>query len=139
MSLSSPTSSHLSPTVTQGVPSPNLRYFALGAANPMPPGLLYDGSRVEFVQCEGPMRRLNVRQAQIQECTKKRLFALNVKPRTPELEKGELLLLQLVKNEALQSSKLHGRIEFLLEFDHFEEDHDGSLSRTHWPSERRRW
>src|SRR5260370_42680294 len=69
----------------------------------------------------------------------KRLFAINFKPQKPELQKGELLLLQLVKNEANRYGKLHGRIEFALEFDHFEEDRDGSISRKHWPSERRRW
>ena len=85
------------------------------------------------------MRRLNVRRAQIEECKQKQLFAINFKPQKPPLEKGELLLLQLVKTEALQSGKQSGRIEFALEFDHFEEDHDGSLSRKHWPSEDRRW
>ena len=85
------------------------------------------------------MRRLNVRQAQIEECKRKRLFAISVLPRKPELQKGELLLLQLVKREASQAGKLHGRIQFVLEFDHFEEDHDGSVSRRHWPSENRRW
>jgi hypothetical protein len=85
------------------------------------------------------MRRLNVRRAQIEEYKQKRLFAINFKPQKPPLEKGELLLLQLVKTEALKSNKQRGRIEFALKFDHFEEDHDGSLSRKHWPSERRRW
>jgi hypothetical protein len=85
------------------------------------------------------MRRLNVRRAQIEECKQKRLFAINFKPQKPPLEKGELLLLQLVKTEALLLGKQSSRIEFALGFDHFEEDHDGSLSRKHWPSERRRW
>lgn len=85
------------------------------------------------------MRRLNVRAAQLEVCREKKLFALHSSPRRPELEKGELLLLQLVKTEATQLGKSHSRIEFALVFDHLERDYGGKLSQEHWPSEGRVW
>lgn len=85
------------------------------------------------------MRRLNVRQAQIDECIQKSMFAIPFRPRKPELQHGELLLLQLVKTEAAQLGKLHSRIDFALVFDHLEQDYDGTISRLHWPAEDRTW
>src|SRR5579884_3619259 len=85
------------------------------------------------------MRRLNVRSAQIDECIQKSMFALSFKPHNPELQPGELLLLQLVKAEATRQGKLHSRINFALVFDHIEPDHDGTISRQHWPKENRTW
>ena len=55
------------------------------------------------------MRRLNVRASQIDECIEKSMFAISVRPLNPELQPGELLLLQLVKDEATRLGKLHGR------------------------------
>lgn len=85
------------------------------------------------------MRRLNVRPAQIDECIQKSMFAFSVKPLNPELQPGELLLLQLVKTEAARLGKLQSRIDFALVFDHIEPDHDGTISRLHWPKENRTW
>jgi hypothetical protein len=85
------------------------------------------------------MRRLNVRPAQIDECIQKSMFAFSVKPQNPELQVGELLLLQLVKTEAARLGKLHSRIDFGLVFDHIEPDYDGTISRLHWPRESRTW
>jgi len=85
------------------------------------------------------MRRLNVRPAQIDECIQKSMFAFSVKPQNPELQPGELLLLQLVKTEAARLRKLQSRIDFALVFDHIEPDHDGTISRLHWPKEKRVW
>lgn len=85
------------------------------------------------------MRRLNVRPAQIDECIQKSMFAFSFKPQNPELQPGELLLLQLVKTEAARLGKLHSRIDFALVFDHIAPDHDGTISRLHWPNEGRTW
>ena len=85
------------------------------------------------------MRRLNVRRAQIDECIEKSMFALSIRPQNPELRPGELLLLQLVKQEALQLGKAHSRIDFALVFDRLERDVDGTISRVHWPAEGRAW
>jgi hypothetical protein len=85
------------------------------------------------------MRRLNVRQAQIDECIQKSMFAIPYRPQNPELTPGEPLLLQLVKQEAIQLGKTQERINFALVFDHLERDYDGTLSRLHWPTEGRTW
>lgn len=85
------------------------------------------------------MRRLNVRRAQIDECIKSSMFALTSRPANPELQPGELLLLQLVKQEAMHDEKLRSRIDFALVFDHIERDIDGTISRFHWPNEGRTW
>ena len=82
------------------------------------------------------MRRLNVRQAQLQECIEESMFALGSRP---SLQNGEILLLQLVKGDAKQAGKLHGRIEYALVFSHIEADPDGKISRKHWPKENRVW
>jgi len=67
------------------------------------------------------------------------MFALRTRPQNPDLEKGELLLLQLVKTDAIRLGKVHARIEFALVFDHLEPDYGGTLSRKHWPAEGRVW
>jgi len=67
------------------------------------------------------------------------MFAFSVRPHNPELQPGEPLLLQLVKTEAARLGKLHSRIDFALVFDHLEPDHDGMISRLHWPREKRTW
>lgn len=85
------------------------------------------------------MRRLNVREAQIDECIRESMFALSERPRNPELQVGELLLLQLVVADARRLGKLRERINFGLVFDRIERDHDGSISRRHWPNEGRTW
>jgi hypothetical protein len=82
------------------------------------------------------MQRLNVRQSQIRECIEKSLFAID---QTPHFHKGEILLLQLVKAEAVQFGKLHARIEFALVYDHCEIDHTGDISRQHWPHAGKTW
>lgn len=82
------------------------------------------------------MQRVNVRQSQIRECIEKSLFAVD---RLPTLQTGELLLLQLVKEEARLLGKLHSRIEFALIYDHYEIDHTGAISRQHWPSAGKIW
>jgi len=85
------------------------------------------------------MRRLNVQQTQIDECIQMSMFAINGKPQNPELQPGELLLLQLVKDQATRIGKLRSRIDFALVFDHLERDYDGSISRLHWPKANRIW
>ncbi len=82
------------------------------------------------------MQRLNVRQSQIRECIEKSLFAID---QTPHFHKGEILLLQLVKNEAQGLGKLHARIEFALVYDRYEIDHTGDISRQHWPLAGKTW
>jgi hypothetical protein len=82
---------------------------------------------------------LNVRYSQIEECIEKALFAVDGLPRNPELEPGELLLLQLVKSDAERLGKLRSRIEFALIFDHTVEDPGGKLSRLHWPNAGKTW
>lgn len=85
------------------------------------------------------MRRLNVREAQIDECIRESMFALSERPRNPELQVGEPLLLQLVMSDARRLGKTDRRINFALIFDHLERDHDGTISRRHWPNEGRTW
>ena len=82
------------------------------------------------------MQRLNVRQSQIRECIEKSLFAVN---QVPRFHKGEILLLQLVKEEARDYGKLQARIEFALVYDHYEVDHTGAISRQHWPQAGKIW
>jgi hypothetical protein len=82
------------------------------------------------------VQRLNVRQSQIRECIEKSLFAID---QTPHFHKGEILLLQLVKNEAQALGKLRARIEFALVYEHYEVDHTGEISRQHWPQAGKTW
>jgi hypothetical protein len=67
------------------------------------------------------------------------MFALSERPRNPELQPGELLLLQLVMQDARRLGKTRERVNFALVFDHIEQDHDGRISRQHWPKEGRTW
>jgi hypothetical protein len=85
------------------------------------------------------VRRLNVKFSQIEECIKKALFAVDSMPRNPPLRPGELLLLQLVKEDADRLGKLDSRIEFALIFDHEMPDVDGAISRQHWPNAGKTW
>jgi 5-methylcytosine-specific restriction endonuclease McrA len=85
------------------------------------------------------MRRLNVREAQIDECIQNSIYAIHSRPQNPELRQGELLLLQLVKNDANRLGKTKERINFALVFDHIKADRGGTLSRFHWPKENRTW
>lgn len=85
------------------------------------------------------MRRLNVQSTQIDECIQKHMFAISVPPHNPELQPGELLLLQLVKHEAVRLGKVHSRIDFALVFNRIERDYDGTISRSHWPKAERTW
>ena len=82
------------------------------------------------------MQRLNVKQTQIRECIEKSLFAVN---QTPHFQKGDVLLLQLVKTDAFKLDKLNARIEFALVYDHYEYDHAGEISRLHWPQAGKTW
>jgi hypothetical protein len=82
------------------------------------------------------VQRLNVKQSQIRECIENSLFAVDTIPR---FTKGEILLLQLVKQEAILTGKLHSRIEFALVYDHYEVDHTGEISRSHWPMAGKTW
>ena len=84
------------------------------------------------------MRRLNVREAQIDVCIRDSMFAIPDRPQNPELQPGELLLLQLTKQDAVRL-KVPYRINFALVFSHLERDYDGSISRRHWPAEGRVW
>ncbi len=85
------------------------------------------------------MRRLNVRETQIDECIRMSMFALHQRPQNPELQRGDLLLLQLVKNDAEAQHQIEERINFALVFDRIERDWDGSISRIHWPNANRVW
>lgn len=85
------------------------------------------------------MRRMNVQFSQIEECIRTSLFAVDGLPRNPPLVRGEPLLLQLVKADALRLEKLARRVEFALIFDHVSEDRDGSISRLRWPNAGKVW
>ncbi len=82
------------------------------------------------------MQRLNVRQTQIRECIERSIFAVD---RFPNFKAGEILLLQLVKEEARKLEKLNSRIEFALVYSHYEIDHSGEISRRHWPKAGKTW
>ena len=60
------------------------------------------------------MRRMNVRSSQIEECIRTSLFAVDELPRTHPLVHGELLLLQLAKDDARREGKLSSRVEYAL-------------------------
>jgi hypothetical protein len=85
------------------------------------------------------MRRLNVKQTQIDECIQRSMFAISGQPQNPALRPGELLLLQLVKDEARRLDKLRSRIEYALVFDRLVPDPTGAISRRHWPRAGREW
>lgn len=83
--------------------------------------------------------RLNVRDIQIAECIHWKKFAFDNPPRNPEVQKGDILLLQLVLADARRFDKENSRIEFALIFDHFEEDYDGTSSAYYWPKAGKTW
>jgi len=83
--------------------------------------------------------RLNVREIQIAECIHWRKFAFDNPPRNPEVQKGDVLLLQLVLADARKFGKENNRIEFALIFDHYEEDHNGTASAYYWPKAGKAW
>ena len=82
------------------------------------------------------LQRLNVKQTQISECIENSMFAVDLLPR---FQKGEILLLQLVKSQARDLGKIHARIEFALIYDHYETDYTGEISRRHWPLAGKTW
>jgi hypothetical protein len=83
--------------------------------------------------------RLNVRESQIQSCIGHKKFAIGGKPRNPEVEKEDYLLLQLVAADASRLSKSDARVEYALIFDHYEYDSAGSISRYFWPDADKTW
>ena len=83
--------------------------------------------------------RLNVRETQIGECIQSKLFAIETRPRNPEIQKGDILLLQLVSVDAKRLGKEHAKVEFALVFDHYEEDYDGLISNHYWPQAGKTW
>lgn len=85
------------------------------------------------------MWRLNVQETQVEECIRTSLFAIDVLPRNPPLKAGDLLLLQLVKDDAERLGKLKRRIEFALVFERAIPDPTGELSRLHWPLAGKTW
>src|SRR5260370_32820821 len=60
-------------------------------------------------------------------------------PKSPPLQRGEELLLQLIKEDAAGLGKLDSRIEFALIFDRVQEDPTGQISREHWPNAGKTW
>ena len=85
------------------------------------------------------MRRLNVRTPQLDSCIENLRFALASQPQQPKLVRGELLLLDLVHQDALACGKQDSRVEWVIVFHHFERDRDGSKSGFYWPDEGRVW
>jgi hypothetical protein len=85
------------------------------------------------------VRRLNVRFSQVEECIRTSLFAVDSLPQSPPLQRGEVMLLQLTKDDAEEQNKLKSRIEFALIFDHYERDPDGVISRAHWRKAGKTW
>jgi hypothetical protein len=85
------------------------------------------------------MRRLNVRFSQIEECIRTSMFAVDMLPKNPPLERGEPLLLQLVLEDAKVQGLLNKRIQFALIFDRAQRDTTGAISREHWPSAGKTW
>ena len=83
--------------------------------------------------------RLNVKETQVGECIQYRLFAFRTRPTNPEIQKGDILLLQLVSVHARKLGKENSRIEFALVFDHYTEDYDGSISSHYWPHAGKTW
>jgi len=83
--------------------------------------------------------RLNVKVTQIGECIHSRKFAVDSRPRNPEMQKGDILLLQMVLVDARRVGKQSQRIEYALIFDHFEEDYSGTMSSSYWPDAGKTW
>ena len=85
------------------------------------------------------MRRLNVKASQLAACVKYCMFALANPPERPKLQREEVLLLQLVKEDARVLGKLNSRIEWVLIFHHIVRDFDGIKSREYWPDADKKW
>ena len=85
------------------------------------------------------MRRLNVQFTQIEECIRTSMFAVDMLPVSPPLQRGEELLLQLVKVDAAARGELDRRVQFALLFDRAVPDTTGAISREHWPSAGKSW
>ncbi len=83
--------------------------------------------------------RLNVQETQLEVCVREKLYAIERPPRNPEIQKGDLLLLQLVSTDARKLGKENARVEYALVFDHYEEDYNGIISNHYWPRARRTW
>ena len=82
------------------------------------------------------MYRLNVAALQLEECIQRGLFALTYKP---QIEPGEILLLQLNKRDWKSLEQRSGRIQYALVFQNLERDKDGSISKLHWPNASKTW
>ena len=85
------------------------------------------------------MRRLNVQQSQIEECIRLSMFAVDMLPVNPPLQRGEELLLQLVKADAVKLGLESKRVQFALVFDHAKPDPTGEISSQHWPLAGKTW
>ncbi len=85
------------------------------------------------------MRRLNVKMAQIEECIRTSLFAVDSLPRKHPLKRDEVLLLQLVLDDARRLGKADSRVDFALKFEWAQRDRDGSRSMGHWPDAGKTW
>jgi len=82
------------------------------------------------------MYRLNVGAEQIEECIKTGMFALTFRP---QIEVGEILLLQLKKNDWKLLGAKGGRIQHALVFQRVEYDQEGNISKEHWPNGGKVW
>jgi hypothetical protein len=82
------------------------------------------------------MYRLNVAAEQFDECVKEGMFALSSKPK---ISAGELLLLQLKKEDWKLKGATGGRIEYALVFQRCEYDQGGKISKEHWPNAGKTW
>ena len=67
------------------------------------------------------------------------MFAVSTRPKNPEVQTGELLLLQLNKQDASRLGLEDRRVNFALVFEKFEFDHEGTISRTHSPKASKTW
>ena len=85
------------------------------------------------------MHRLNVKASQLDACVKHCMFAVATQPEQPKLQRREVLLLQLVKEDARVLGKLKSSIEWALLFHHIVRDSDGSKCREYWPDADKGW
>lgn len=67
------------------------------------------------------------------------MFAVDALPANPPLLKGEVLLLQLVLDDARRLGMTARRIEFALIFERAQRDVTGAISREHWPAAGKEW
>lgn len=82
------------------------------------------------------MYRLNVAAEQIEECVRKGMFALGYRP---QINVGEVLLLQLKKSDWKLQGATGGRIQHALVFQRCEHDQEGKISKEHWPNAAKAW